>query len=43
MPFGEYELGVKGNAPADGEIVYEMDELPPEDGDETGFTDNGLR
>ena len=33
MPFGEYELGVKGNAPADGELVYEMDELPPEDGD----------
>lgn len=28
MPFGEYELGVKGNASADGELVYEMDELP---------------
>ena len=33
MPFGEYEVGVKGNAPADGELVYEMDELPPEAGD----------
>ena len=33
--FEGYELGVKGNAPADGELVYEMDELPPEAGDET--------